>query len=158
MPGNAISGQDGDVVISGQALYELKKWSASFKSANQAYGSNATAGYKKRVAGIKDCSGSCDGVWDPGNPIYGTGGVAGQVREGMAPQVYLYIDAAQYWNVPCMVDDFKIDVDLDNGDIVGWAFNFSGNGQWTFDTVVEESSASSSSSSTSSNSSSSSST
>ena len=156
--GNGISGQDGDVVIAGQALYEVEKWSISFKSANQAYASNVTAGYKKRVAGVKDCSGAVTGAWDPGNPAYGTGGVAGCVHEGSTPQIYLYIDASQYYNVPGIVDTFKMDVDLDNGNIVAWTFDFSGNGQWTFDFVIEESSNSSSSSSTSSNSSSSSST
>lgn len=155
--GNGISGKNGNVVVNGVSIYELTKWSGSFKSNNPAYSSNKTNGHKKRVPGIKDANGAMDGVWDPGNPIYGTN-IAGQLREGVATQAYLYIDANQYYNVYLIVDQFKIDVDLDEGAIVGWSIDWAADGAWAIDTVVEESSESSSSSSSSSGSSSSSST
>ena len=144
--GNGISGINGDVVVLGVSLYEATKFSLMLKSNNQAYASNRTNGYKKRVAGVKDGSGNIDGVWDPGNPIYGTN-IAGQLREGSTPQLYLYPNDNQYWNVYAIIDQFKIDVDFDEGSIVSWTFDFSTNGQWEQDTVIDESSNSSSSSS-----------
>lgn len=153
--GNGISGKDGDVIVDGIAVWEAKKWSFTPKSNNPSYASNKTAGYKRRVAGIKDGTGNIEGVWNPGQPVYGTG--SGQISEGKEINPYLYINDNQYFDVPALADDFAIDVDMDNGDIVAWTSAFGSNGAWTNNTTEESSLSLSSSSSTSSSSSSSSS-
>lgn len=153
-PGQAISGVNGDVLIEEEQLQEVRKWTFKPTQNNPSYGSNRTAGYKKRVPGIKDATGSIGIAYVPGQPVYGTG--PGQIREGAQPELALYIDDFHYIDAPVIIDSMTFEVDLDEGSIVTCDADFSASGLWTAN-FVEQSSSSSSSLTSSSGSSSSSS-
>ena len=153
-PGGGISGINGDVLIEEDQLQEVRKWSFKPTQNNPSYGSNRTGGYKKRVPGIKDATGSIGIAYIPGNPVYGVS--AGQIREGSQPELALYIDDYHYIDAPAIIDSMSFEVDLDEGSIVTCDAEFSANGLWTAN-FVEQSSSSSSSLTSSSGSSSSSS-
>ena len=125
MAGAAISGYAGDVKIGSTSIIEITKWSFNPKINVSKYASNKTSGYKAAVPGVRDGSGTAEGKWVGVNPVYTT------VYEGLLATLNLYIDAVSFWAVPSCIESFKIDVDLDNGEIVGWSADFQTNGAWT---------------------------
>ena len=150
MATQAISGRDGDVYMNGNLLCELSKWSIDFKANIFEYGSNCDSGYKRRVVGKKDCSGSIAGFYDPGNPPYTCqDNPTNRFQEGLVCTLRLYIDQYTYFDVPAIIENFSMEVEMAEGQLVTFTANFVGNGAWTCQTD-EESSASSSSSSSSS--------
>lgn len=125
MAGAGVSGQYGDVKIGATQVCEVCKWSFTPKANNPSYASNKTGGYKARVAGIKDGSGSIEGKYDPANPIMAT------LDVGTLVTLKLYLTATVFYSVPSIIDSLKIDVDLDTGDFVSFTADFSTNGAWT---------------------------
>lgn len=125
MAGAGVSGQFGDVKIGATQVCEVCKWGFTPKANNPSYASNKTAGYKARVAGIKDGSGSIEGKYDPANPIMST------LDVGTLVTLKLYLTATVFYSVPSIIDSLKIDVDLDTGDFVSFTADFSTNGAWT---------------------------
>jgi hypothetical protein len=121
----AISGKGGKAQIGSTDISEITKWSFNPTSNNSAWASSDTSGYKKRVAGVKDGSGSIEGVFDEEDEIYLT------FEPGDSITLKLYIDASKYYSVPSLIDSFSIEVDLNDGEVVGWSADFSINGAWT---------------------------
>jgi hypothetical protein len=116
---------NGDVKVTGTQVAEVKKWHFAPKANVPKYASNKTAGYKRAVAGVKEGAGSIDFVWDPSNPLTGT------LDVGTAATLTLYINAAQFYSVPAVIESITLDVDLDTGEIVGGNMTFVANGAWT---------------------------
>ena len=113
-----ISGKDGSV----GSYAEITDWSLSLSSNNSSYASSDTAGWKKRVAGTKDVSGSMSGKWN------GTAQVAaGDEISGLV----LNLDATQSYTMDACIDTFNIEVDIDDGEIIGWSADFSIRGTTT---------------------------
>lgn len=125
MAGLGISGKDGDVKIGSTAICEIRKWSFSPKANNPSYASNKTAGYTRRVPGIKDGSGSMEGAWDPASPAVAV------IDPATAVTLKLYINATQFYEVPSVIDEFGLNVEVESGEIVSWTSTFSANGAWT---------------------------
>lgn len=121
----AISGKNGDVSISSTSISEVTQWTFTETSNNPAFASNKTAGFKQRVAGVKDGSGTIEGKWDPGDPATAV------IEVGTLVTLTLEIDATQFYTVPSIIDSFSMTVNLDDGDVVGWTAEFSINGAWT---------------------------
>lgn len=119
------SGKDGKVLAGATQLAEITKWTFNPKSNNPAWASSDSAGYKKRVAGVKDGGGSIEGKFDSSSKFYTL------VAEGDEVTLKLYLDATRYYSVPAIIDDYSLTVDMDTGDVVGWSANFSTNGAWT---------------------------
>lgn len=125
MPGAGISGKSGDVKIGTTQIAEIKTWSFNPKSNNPKYSSNKTGGYKRTVAGIKEASGQMTGVFDPADQFITV------IDVGTDVTLKLYLNATLFYSVPSVIDDYKINVDLDTGEYVSWEGTFSANGAWT---------------------------
>lgn len=125
MAGAGVSGAYGDVKIATTQVSEIKKWTFNPKANVAKYASNKTAGYKKSVAGVKEGSGSLECVWDPAIPPNTV------INVGTSVTLKLYTTATQFYQVPAVIADFSIVVDLDTGDPVGYTANFEADGQWT---------------------------
>lgn len=121
----AISGKFGNVKIGSTALFELTKWTFTRKVAVHKYASNATNGFKKAVAGVKDGSGSLGGEYDSSNRI------DTQIDVGDSVTLLLYTTASQYYTVPSMISELTFNVDLMEGEIVNWEGNYETDGEWT---------------------------
>lgn len=127
----AISGKNGSVeTTSGSgggdgAQTEITGWTFNTTSNNPSWASSTNPGYKKRVAGVKDGSGTVNGKYDSSNAIFDT------FEPGVTVTLTLKLNNSNYYEVPAIVDDFNLEVDMDNGDVVGWSMNFSTNGEWT---------------------------
>ena len=120
-----LSGKDGTLYIGAAEITPVSNWRLSITSNNPDYAANDTGGWKKRAAGVRDCSGSFDvKVDDSGNC---------PVAEGDAATLKLHVDdtGSNYYEVPAIVDRIEVDVDINEGRIVSYAVDFSGNGAIT---------------------------
>lgn len=111
-----ISGKDGTVSF-GSSVTDATGWSLSLTSNNPAYGSSDTSGYKKRVAGVKDWSGSYSGKLN-GTTV---------PTLGASVTVSFSTDGTTAWSGTAVCDAVNIEVDMDDGDVVGYSVDFSGN-------------------------------
>jgi hypothetical protein len=130
MPSNGISGIRGDVLTGTGTpvqVAEVTKWNFNPKSNNVAWHSNRTGGYTARAAGNRDGSGTVEGKWSPITADM----VLPALKEGANVTLNLQIISTQKYVVPAIIDGFKIGVDLDTGEAVGWSADFSTNGAWT---------------------------
>ena len=116
-----LSGKDGKINDGTADLADIKNWTLNRKVATHAYASSDTAGVKKRVAGVKDYSGKFDGnIQD---------NAAADVVEGDSVTLKLYIDATHFYTVPCVIESVDIEVDIDDGNMVTYSAQFSGDGE-----------------------------
>lgn len=133
MPAGGISGKGGDCTYGttpGTQVSELTKWTFNPKTNCPAWASNKSGGFKKRVAGIRDASGSLEGKWDPTNPI--TSGL----QDGAMVTLNLITMAGSQFTVPAIIEGLKVDVDIDSGQPVAWSADFSITGPWTAPTAT----------------------
>jgi len=105
---------------------DVTKWTVNPKAENLAYASSSTGGWKKRMAGTLDVSGSIDvkcndtdkieSFFKPGEKI--------AVME-------LYMNETLKYSGPAIIDDISVETDIDTGAIISATINFSGDGPWT---------------------------
>ncbi|MHB1033232.1 MAG: hypothetical protein ACYC35_23905 [Pirellulales bacterium] len=118
-----ISGKDGKVTSGASDVADITRWTFTKKSNNPAYASSSTAGFKKRLGGIREGSGSIEGKFQ--------NNAAPALAEGDAVTLKLYLDATHFYTVPAVIDAVSVEVDINAGQIVGWSAEFSTNGAWT---------------------------
>jgi hypothetical protein len=121
----AVSGQYGKIAIASSTVTECTYWSFDRMANDQSYSSCATAGYKKRVAGVKDGSGNLKGFQDPSNAI------ETYFEEGDLVTLLLYYTASKYYTVPAMITKLHVEADIGEGALVPWEADFGINGAWT---------------------------
>lgn len=120
-----LSGKDGKVMIGGVALADITGWSLETTSANPAYASSSTGGYKKRLAGVKDAKGRMTFKLNAADPI------TDDLNEGDSVTLLLYLNATKFYSVPAIIDALRLEVDIDSGQVVCGVAEFSANGAWT---------------------------
>jgi hypothetical protein len=116
---------DGKVKIGTTTLADITHWTLRTQALLSSYASSATAGYRRRVAGVKEGSGTLDGKLDPDDPI------SDDFDEGASVTLLLHLDATRFYTVPAVIESFRLEVDIDSGDVLGWHAEFSTNGGWT---------------------------
>lgn len=117
-----ISGKDGTLYITAVETTPITNWKLDKTSDNKAYHANSSAGSKQRVAGVKDSSGSFEVKCDDASNA--------PVTEGDIVTVQLHVDDStlNYYSLSAIIDKVAVDVDIDDGEIVAYAIDFSGNG------------------------------
>jgi len=118
----AASGQYGQILVSGSTLVECTEWTMTEEVAEHTYASCSTSGWRRRVAGTKDTTGSCGGIFDPADPIHD------YVTVGSAVTLLLYFATAKYHSVPAMITSIETNVNIEEGEIIRWTINWGGNG------------------------------
>jgi len=121
----AVSGQYGQIQIGSSDVTECTYWSFDRMANEQTYASCATEGYKKRVPGVKDGSGSLKGFQDPTDPI------ETYFEEGDLVTLKLYYTATKFYSVPAMITKLHVETDIAEGALVPWEADFGCNGAWT---------------------------
>ncbi|MCE9604568.1 MAG: hypothetical protein K8U03_06640 [Planctomycetia bacterium] len=122
---SVMSGKDGKVMIGVATIADVTKWTLRTTSNNVAYASSSTAGFRRRVAGVKDGSGTIAFKLDVDDPI------TNRLNEGQAVTLLLYLDDVRHYSVPAVIDALQWEVDIDRGDILGGIAEFSIDGAWT---------------------------
>lgn len=121
----AMSGTLAKVMIGASTLVECTGWTYTRSAILHAYASCNTSGYKKRVKGTMDSSGTLKGMFDESNFIEDYFGV------GDAVTLLLYINGTDYWSQPAMIETLEIETDVDEGALIPWSSSWSGNGAWS---------------------------
>lgn len=127
----AASGQYGKVLADGSSLQECTEWTLTKEHADHAYASCETSGWRNRVAGTKDSSGTCGGIFDPNDPIHD------YIVIGDSVTLELYYSSLQYYEVPALIRQIDTDCNIEDGDIIRWTMNWGGNGEVLRYTAVE---------------------
>ena len=119
------SGTGGNVQAGGSDLVEIKNWTFTRSSNNPSWASNVSAGYTKRVAGVKDGTVSMEFVYDFADSI------EDRIKEGDSVTLLLFSDATRQYSVPAIVDSLEFNSDMDDGEPFGGTITASTNGAWT---------------------------
>lgn len=125
----ALSGKDGNVKIGGFGgtdVADITNWKWDRTSNNPAYASSDSGGFKKRVKGVTDNSGTFECVAQDSSdgtlPLVVGASLELLLETGSGNQAY---------EVPAVVDKVSLEVDPDDGSLVKYTVDFSGNGTWT---------------------------
>ena len=114
----AISGKDGAV----GSYAEVTGWSLNITSNNASYASTSTSGWKKRVQGTSDVTGSVEFKWSGAKLVD-----AGDIVSGLV----LTIDSSDSYTLDAIIDTLNVEADLDDGDFISGSFDFSVTGTTT---------------------------
>jgi hypothetical protein len=118
-----VSGQYGTLMANG-AVVCCDHWTFSGKTSVHKRGHNLSGGFKEGVRGTRDGSGTMKG---PVGPSGHAPFADGDVIESMM----FYTTATAGKSIPiAIVSEVKEELDLDNGDIVGWDANFEVSGSY----------------------------
>jgi hypothetical protein len=109
-----ISGKDGSANGT-----QVTSWSFNPTSNNPAFATEDTNGWKDRVAGIKDGSGSVEGKWD----------AAASFTAG-AEVTMVLSDGTNSYSFQAFIDTFSVEVNADDGEPVSWTADFSTSGAY----------------------------
>ena len=117
-----LSGKDGTLYLDDGEVTQVTNWRIRKISRNKSYTANDTGGSRKRVSSTKDCSGRFE------IKASDTSGIT--LEEGDLVTLQLHVDdsAANYYQVPAVVDALSVAVDISEGEPVGYVVEFSGNG------------------------------
>lgn len=118
-----LSGKDGTVTWNSAQVSQITHWRCTETVHNSAWASSSTGGYKNRVAGTKDWRGAFAGKYD--GTIAAT---VGQGSIGMPVELVLTIGPSESLTGNAIIDSIHLEVDIDNGEVVGYLAEFSGNG------------------------------
>lgn len=103
-------------------LFEVLNWTFKPRSKNPQYSSNRTAGYMKRDRGIEDGDGSIKVVVPAGStPPF--------VPNNFVDLVLIDGHATTFL-VPAVITSMPYECDIDNGETVGYSYDYSCDGEW----------------------------
>jgi len=120
-----ISGKNGKVEAGGSAISEILRWEFTPTCNNPSWASSSTAGFKDRLAGVKDGSGTFDAKLDTDSEIYDS------IVEGDEVELKLYLNATLYFTVPAIIDSIRYSADVNDGEVIEYTASFSTRGEWT---------------------------
>lgn len=120
------SGQFGTVAIGSSELVEVLNWKFSRKVTVHQSNTNTDGGYKKATAGPKSGTVQFSGEVDMDDMP------DDHFEEGDSIVFKGYVNATQYYLIPCVVESLDIEVDIDDGKPVSWSCSATTNGQWQF--------------------------
>jgi len=119
----AISGRLGKAVVDDALVLRLTQWSINPTAGESAWADSDSAGYTNRKTARLDCTGSIEGKFDTGTPVYT------QFVAGDAVQLVLWQDATLYWAFPCVIiTGFNFSFNQDSQEVVGWSADFGADG------------------------------
>ncbi len=127
----AYSGQNGKVLTGSTAIAEVTGWKFDPKCNIDKWASSTTPGSKKGVAGVKDGGGSFDFKVDDTTEQYL---LASPIKEGESHTLKLYLNATDFFLVPCFIESCSWGADMNDGPAVVGSATFTTNGAWTYPT------------------------
>jgi len=113
------SGKDGKVLAGATQVAEITGWSLNPTANNPSWGSSSVPGFKQRVAGVRDATGSFDYKYDVSSRVHAT------LKEGDTVTLNLYFNATDYIIVPAVIDAMTFEVDVSDGEVHGGTCSFS---------------------------------
>ncbi len=121
------SGKNGLVKVGSTAVAEVTQWTFTKEAASSRYASSSTGGFKRSLPGVRSGNGQIEFKFDMA--------AASLLVEGASVTLLLYLDATHYYTVPAIITQFKVDVNIDTGEVIGGSANFDTDGAWTEPTL-----------------------
>ncbi len=122
----AYSGQNGKVLVGSTTLAEITGWKFDPSVFVDVWASSTSPGFKKRLAGVKDATGSFDFKVDDTSEQWDT------FDEGDSVTLKLYLDGTKFFTVPAIIDKLSFAVDINDGPAVTGTATFGSNGTYTY--------------------------
>jgi hypothetical protein len=120
-----LYGHRGTVRVGDAEVAALLKWTLNLISRNVQFVSSLAGQWTRRAPGPRDCTGSLllHASTEEGCPL----------RPGQSVVLKLHVDDSgeNYYRVPAIVDRISVQTDISGGQPVGYAVEFSGDGQVT---------------------------
>lgn len=114
---SARNGVAGKVVVAGQIIARVTKFTINESTNETAWGDSDSLGYTNRKAGRKDASINFEGKFDAVSKVYNL------LRAGDNVKLVLWESTtdSDYWVFPCaLIQSFQIDVNMDTKEVVTW--------------------------------------
>ena len=127
-----FSGKDGTLFLTAVETTGITNWKLDKTSDNKAYHANDSGGAKSRVAGVRDSTGSFEQKANDAGNI--------PVDEGDIVDVELHVDDStlNYFSGSVIIDKIAVDTDIDDGEILSYIVDFSGNGLLTGNGILAQ--------------------
>lgn len=122
---SVLAGTLAKVMIGSSNVQDCQRWSWSRSVVSNAYASCSTSGFKKRLPGVKDHSGSIGGLFDEAAPP------EDYFDEGDLVTLLLFVNSTDHYIVPAMIEELSVEADNNEGDLIPWDATFGGNGAWS---------------------------
>lgn len=122
------SGKDGKILISAAPIADITAWEFDKEVHTTRYGSSSTAGFKKSVPGVRQGQGTIEFKWNAS--------AASPILEGTEVTLLLHLNATEMFTVPAVIKNFRVKVDIDNGEVTAGTATFETNGAWTEPTLA----------------------
>lgn len=117
----AFSGKDGSVTIGTDQVADVTKWSAEHKVATGRFGSSSSQGWKQSVPGVQEITGDFEAKLQETTAYPDVGST-----------VNLNLNTGKLaLSGSAIITSVSLDVDIDNGEPVGFKASFESNGPWT---------------------------
>ena len=122
----ALTGRDGQFVVESSLVARTTKWEVNPKLATKSeWGDSDSAGYTNRAAGRKDATFTAEGKYDTDSEQWDL------FAEGDTVLAVLWMNATLYWYFArALCDDFKISVDRDSQEVIGWTSGWGSDGKY----------------------------
>ncbi len=117
-----LSGKNGTLHLGSAEVLHVIFWQIEKTAANRAYAANDTGGAKRRVSGVKDCTGRLE--------VKATDGAKVPVAEGDLVALALHADGSgeNYYGLSAVVDSIRVEVDISDGKPIAYGIRFSADG------------------------------
>lgn len=112
------SAKNGKVVWEGTELSHATQWTFREPNDTQEYASSGTAGYKNRIAGHNDATGSFNLYFDSGADWRGV------LKRGDIGTLQLFRDGTKFYEIEAIILDTEESADIEGGAAIKVAFNF----------------------------------
>jgi hypothetical protein len=120
-----ISGKDGHVLVDASPLAAVTRWSFETLSAGVSFASSATGGYRRRTRGAKQGRGKIEFLAERDNPWIEA------LSAGARVTLRLAIDPSGYFVAPVVLEEVRIETNVDSGAAVAGAASFVTDGAWS---------------------------
>jgi len=117
-----ISGKNGTLYVGANEITPVSNWKLAVTGSQRDYAANDTGGWRRRVAGAKDCCGSME--------ISVAEGGHCPVETGDAVTLKLHVDDTgnNYYHVEALIGRIGAETNIKNGEVVVQRIDFAGNG------------------------------
>lgn len=116
---------------------ELRAWSLRVRNESKQYASSSTNGGKQKIAGAEDFDGELRYYVQGGgtNRQDASAGAGINLRSGQSGTLKLYEDSGAFWLAPAILEEYQIEVGIEDNTIIGASQGFSRNGALVYPTV-----------------------
>ena len=118
------SGKDGKVLSGATPIADVVRWTFRAMARSVAYASNKTGERLRQVPGTQSGTGTIAFQFNAASPA------TSPLAAGSAVTLLLHLDATKYYEMPAVIEQLELQVDIDTGALIGGSAQFATDGIW----------------------------